>query len=381
MSFWSRFFLGFLFIFISLNLAIWLTGYSYIYKTLLYTFPDIDDIGIFETRIVNAKNPIDWPIGNDYNKKTIPADTRKVLEENESVSLLVIKNDSVRYEEFWDHNEPNSLSNSFSVAKSIVGILIGIASDEGKLSVNDAVGKYLPEFNTGDNAKLTIRHLLMMSSGLNWDESYSSLFSPTTEAYYGTNLHKQMTRLKVISEPGKTFDYMSCNTEILGMVLEKATGMKVSEYASEKLWNKINAMHSSYWSLDEIDGMEKAYCCFYADARDFARIGQLILDSGMWKGQQIVSKNYIREMTSTHGLTDKTGAPVEYYGYQCWLTNYQDHPIVYARGIYGQYIIVIPDQRMIIVRLGKKQGQKIPPNRYSDMMVYVEGVMSAFATQ
>ncbi|HNP98339.1 MAG TPA: hypothetical protein PKK99_04760, partial [Bacteroidia bacterium] len=79
--------------------------------------------------------------------------------------------------------------------------------------------------------------------------------------------------------------------------------------------------------------------------------------------------------------TPRTGAPVEYYGYQCWLTNYQDHPIVYARGIYGQYIIVIPDQRMIIVRLGKKQGQKIPPNRYSDMMVYVEGVMSAFANQ
>src|SRR6185295_9764055 len=112
------------------------------------------------------------------------------------------------------HYDKNSISNSFSMAKSFVSVCIGIALDEGKIkSLDEPVGNYLPHFKEGDNAKLTIRQLLMMSSGLNWDESYSSLFSITTEAYYGTDLENLVSNLNVVSEPGKKFDYMSCNTE------------------------------------------------------------------------------------------------------------------------------------------------------------------------
>lgn len=375
---WSKVLFGFFIIFLSINLAIWITGYTYIYKTLLYTYPDIDDLGIFESRSIENGQKQEWPVSPKYNKDSLPIETRAVLELNQSVAFLVVKNDSLVYEEYWDHYEPNSLSNSFSVAKSIVGILVGIAADEGKLNINDPVGKYLPQFSEGKNSSLLIRHLLSMSSGLNWDESYSSLFSQTTEAYYGKDLRKQMSVLKVEQEPGKVFNYMSCNTEILGLVLEKATGMSISEYASKKLWTRIQAMHQSYWSLDQEGGMEKAYCCFYADARDFARIGQLMLDSGKWKGTTIVSSSFILEMTTPKNLVDENGAAVNYYGYQCWLSEINGHPIFYARGILGQYIVVIPDQRMVIVRLGKKRGEKVPPNQYSDMIVYVEGALKAF---
>ena len=333
---WSKVLFGFFIIFLSINLAIWITGYTYIYKTLLYTYPDIDDLGIFESRSIENGQKQEWPVSPKYNKDSLPIETRAVLELNQSVAFLVVKNDSLVYEEYWDHYEPNSLSNSFSVAKSIVGILVGIGADEGKLNINDPVGKYLPQFSEGKNSSLLIRHLLSMSSGLNWDESYSSLFSQTTEAYYGKDLRKQMSVLKVEQEPGKVFNYMSCNTEILGLVLEKATGMSISEYASKKLWTRIQAMHQSYWSLDQEGGMEKAYCCFYADARDFARIGQLMLDSGKWKGTTIVSSSFIREMTTPKNLVDENGAAVNYYGYQCWLSEINGHPIFYASGILGQ---------------------------------------------
>lgn len=369
---------GFLVIFLSLNLAIWITGNSYLYKTLLYAYPNIDDLGIFETRIISNNVPQEWPVSPDYNKKNLPEKTADELIKNESVAFLVIRNDSICYEQYWDHYEPSSLSNSFSVAKSIVGILTGIASDEGLLRLDDPVNMYIPEYRDGDNVKLTIRHLLSMSSGLDWDESYNSLFSRTTEAYYGTQLKKLAASLKVVKEPGKTWDYQSCNTLLLGMVLENATGKKLSDYAAEKLWTPIGSAHSAYWSLDHADGMEKAYCCFYADARDFARIGQLMLDSGNWHGNQLVSSALVKELLTPGRLTNDSGVTVDYYGLHWWLYNKGDHPLFYARGILGQYIIVIPDQRLVIVRLGKKRGEKLSSNHYSDMMTYVEGVLRVF---
>lgn len=135
-----------------------------------------------------------------------------------------------------------------------------------------------------------------MSSGLNWDESYSSLFSKTTEAYYGDDLKHQVLKLKVIKDPGTVFEYMSCNTVLLSLIINKTTGKSISEFASEKLWMPIHATQPAYWSLDHNDGIEKSYCCFYSSARDFAKVGKLVLDSGRWEGKQIVSKEFLNEM-------------------------------------------------------------------------------------
>ncbi len=377
-KFWISLIWGLGIIIISIMIAIWISGYTYIYKTLIYTYPGIDDISIFSTRIVKDNNPQEWPVSTQYNKVALPHDLTLELENNESVAFLVIKNDSVIHEQYWDNYNKNSLSNPFSATKSIVGVLTGIAIGEGLISADDAVGKYIPEFNSGENSKLKIRHLLTMSSGLNWDESYSSLFSLTTEAYYGTNLNQLITNLKVVVEPGKTFRYMSCNTVLLAMIVSKASGMTISAYAEQKLWNPIGASQPAYWSLDHNEGLEKSYCCFYSTARDLAKIGKLYLDSGIWNGQRIVPADFVRESLTPNNCLDENGHPVDYYGYQWWLTAIDDHKIFYARGILGQYVVVIPDKKIIFVRLGKKRGEKTGNNQYTDMISYTKGVLKTF---
>jgi CubicO group peptidase (beta-lactamase class C family) len=381
-SIWTKIFGTLLILFVSVNLAIQITGNTYIYKALIYTYADIDDLDIFETRVIENATPQPWPVSAGYNKKELSATMLNELVKNESIAFLVIKNDSILHEQYWDHYDQNSFSNSFSMAKSIVSILVGIALDEGKIkNLEEPVGNYLPHFKEGKNSVLTIRQLLMMSSGLNWDESYSSLFSITTKAYYGTSLEKLVKDLQVVNEPGKKFDYMSGNTLLLAMIVEKATGKTLTEYASEKIWKRIGADHSAQWSLDHPNGEEKAYCCYYSNARDFARFGRLYLDSGLWAppgmqggGQQIISKNYVRESLTPAPL-DFTGNEKNCYGYQWWLTEEKGHKIFYARGLRGQYIVVIPDEQIIFVRLGKERGQPREDHKLSDLMIYIDGVL------
>jgi CubicO group peptidase (beta-lactamase class C family) len=289
----------------------------------------------------------------------------------------VIRSDSIVYEQYWDDYGEASLSNSFSMAKSFISAMIGIAMSEGKIkSLDDPVVDYLPRFDHDDNRKLTIRHLLTMSSALDWDEQYASLFSQTTEAYYGKRLGKQMMRLKVVGEPGKRYDYQSCNTELLGLVLKKATGEKVSHYASAKLWTPMHASHDARWSLTRKGGIEKTYCCLYSNARDFARIGKLYLDSGRWNGRQVVPEAYVLASLKPAPLLDGD-RPNEIYGYHWWLDRIDGHRIFYARGILGQYVIAIPDRDMIIVRLGHRRD-KAGDGTLQDVPVYVREVLGLY---
>src|SRR5690348_11223445 len=169
-----------------LNLGILATGNSYMYKALLYNYVNIDDMDLFYSRTMNNGTPQPWSISKDYNKGKLPDTVRAELEKLESVAYLIIKDDSVRYEEYWDHYSEKSLSNSFSMAKSVIGLLIGIANDEGKIkSLDEPIGNYLPDYRDGIAKQTTIRDVLMMSSGSSWDESYSSLTSITTKGYYG----------------------------------------------------------------------------------------------------------------------------------------------------------------------------------------------------
>jgi CubicO group peptidase (beta-lactamase class C family) len=363
------------------NIAILASGKLYLYKAIYYNYADIDDLNLFVSRQVPKGAPQEWPVASDYNKKSLPEATLKELEKNKSVAFLVIKDDSIRYEQYWDHYDQSSLSNSFSMAKSFVSVLIGVALDEGKIkSLDEPVGNYIPHFKEGANAELTIRQLLMMSSGLNWNESYSSLFSVTTEAYYGTDLAKLVNNMKVVSPRGKKFDYMSGNTLVLGMIVEKATGMKLAEYASEKLWKPMGAVHAAEWSLDHKDGIEKSFCCFYSNARDFARFGKLYLDSGMWNGKQLVSKQYVRE-SLTPAQLDFTGNELNCYGYQWWITEERGHHIFYCRGLNGQYIVVIPDQKIIFVRLGNKREPPNEEHKLVDLPIYIDGVLDMYGSQ
>jgi CubicO group peptidase (beta-lactamase class C family) len=353
-------------ILISANIAILITGNTYIYRALVFNYANIDDLDLFHTRTIDAGTPQPWKISHDFNKGKLPDSVRAELEKLETVAYLVIKDDSVLYEEYWDHYSEKSLSNSFSMAKSVIGLLIGIAHDEGKIkSLDEPIGNYLEEYKEGYASESTIRDVLMMSSGSSWNESYSSLFSITTKAYYGNNLEKLLhNEVKISAQPGKIWNYKSGDTQMLAFILEKATGEHVADYASKKLWKPIGAELPAEWSLDHKDGHEKAFCCIYSNARDFARIGKLMLDSGSWNGTQLVSKEFVRQALTPNDLVydDDPSSHVTTYGYQWWLMKYNDHPIFYMRGLLGQYVFVIPDKRMIVVRLGK-QREKIQVDR------------------
>lgn len=361
-------------IFLICIIILFLPVNTYLRKAIFYGNVNIDDYKIFENRVVQAGKPQPWLISKDFNRIEIPCEYKNILKELNTVAFLVIKDTAIVHESYYDGYNNFSYSNSFSVAKSLIGLLVGCALDDGSIiSLGQPVNDFFPEYNSKPNNQLTIRHVLTMSSGLNWDEQYNSAFSITTRAYYGENLRELIASRKVVTTPGKQFKYLSGNTQLLAFILEKATGKSVSEYASEKIWKPIGASQNALWSLDTKDGMEKAYCCLHTNARDFARLGQLVLNKGKWNGKQLVSEKYIEELSSpANNLIDEWGrGPLKYYGYHWWITSFRNQKVVYARGILGQYILVIPEQNMVIVRLGEKRASVRTGNLPSDLFVYL----------
>lgn len=356
---------------------IFLTGNKHLFKAIATTYlvgktgPSIDEYDIFENRTVEIGKPQPWVVSSSYNKKNNEK-LHQQIEALNPAAFLVIKNDSIIFEEYWDGYNENSLTNSFSMAKSYIGMLIGIALDEGKInSIDDPVANYLPQYK--DHPELTIKHLLTMSSGINFDESYTSPFGQMAKAYYGKDIEKLNENYTVTETPGEIFRYLGGNTIILSFILEKVTGQTVSEYMSEKVWQPLGAQNPALWNLDHKDGREKAYCCFYSNARDFARIGKLYLNKGLWNNQRIVSEDYVNESTCpAYYLKDGSGNLVDYYGYQIWTTYYKDMDIFFFRGIKGQYTIVIPDKNIIVVRLGKERSKEFVNNNPSDLYTYID---------
>ncbi|MFY8024818.1 MAG: serine hydrolase domain-containing protein [Sediminibacterium sp.] len=336
-----------------------LSGKTYLFKAAYHNFSAIDDYTIFENnKVAKAKVVKPWPLADQYNKQAYPDSLNNLLEALRTVGVLMIKNDSILFEKYWDGYSDSSLSGSFSVAKSITSILIGVAIKEGKIkSVDQPVGDFLPAFAKGDKAAVKIKHLLTMSSGTDWNESYWNPLSVTAEAYYGSDLVKTATEVKMDTKPGTFHKYKSGDTQLLGLILEKVTGKKLSEYAAEKLWQPLGASHDALWSTDDTNGNTKAFCCFNTNARDFARIGKFMLDSGKINGVPVIDSAYWKQSISACNIKDEKGLDCIYYGYQWWID--PQHPeIFYARGILGQYIIAIPSKKIVIVRLAHKASKE-----------------------
>lgn len=385
MVFLKRFFKWFLIILLILNLFILISGNTYLYKAIGNTYlkgrggPSIDEYLIFDNREIKSGEYQAWPLGKDYNTKQVRKELLSDFNRLQTIGFVVIKNDSVRHEQYWEGFSDSSHTNSFSMAKTVLSILVGIAIDEGKIkSVDEPVSNYLPEFKNGKNALLTIKHLLCMCSGINFDESYINPLSYPAKSYYGDDLSELTLKYEVTETPGNTFDYVSGNTQLLGMVLEKAVGMNVSDYLSEKLWKPMGARYPAYWSLDK-KGMEKTFCCMNSNATDFARFGQLFLKNGNWKGKQLVSEDYVKASIVPADMKEKDGRQNNRYGYSWWMLTYKGHYIYYARGILGQYIFVIPDENMVVVRLGVKRDRVPGEDHPRDIYFYLDAALELFA--
>lgn len=377
----KNFFKYFLSILILLNAVLLLSGNTHWYPALYYNYADIDDYKIFENRIIKATNPQPLHKSVDYNKKVFDAAFENEMMQWKTKSFIVLKDDSIVYEKYYDGYSDSSVSGSFSMAKSITAILIGAAIKEGKIkSIDEPVAHYIKEFADGEKNKITIRNLLTMSSGLRWDEAYSNPWSITTKAYYGSDIYKLCANLNVETTPGVTFNYQSCNSELLSFIITSATGKNISTYASEKLWGPIGAVHDALWSLDKKDGLEKSYCCVNSNARDFARIGLLFLHKGNFNNVQVVDTSWVDMSTVPNGLKEKDGTACMRYGLHWWTIERGGCHIYYARGILGQYIFIIPEHRIVCVRLGDGRGEPTPDGHLTDVHLYLDEVMKLFAS-
>ncbi|MDR1937721.1 MAG: beta-lactamase family protein [Tannerellaceae bacterium] len=339
----------------------------YLRQVVLHLFPKIDQYPIFENRTVEAGSPVPWEKAEGYNTQSIPQDYLPLFEKYGTVAFVVVKDGKLLFESYWEDYSPQSLSNSFSMAKSIVSLAVGCAIDDGLIKdIDQPVSDFFPEFGEYNGKALTLRHLLTMSAGVDFTEAYSSPFSPTTKLYYGDNLHAITFGMKQIETPGVNFVYQSGVTQLLGFIVEKATGEHLSRYVSRKLWTPMHAEENALWSLDKAGGMEKAYCCFNTNARDFARFGQLVLNRGRWDGEPLISEAYLREaITPDTTLTDIQHKEVNrQYGFQFWHLTFDGLSIPYLRGLQGQYVFVVPEKNAVIVRLGHKRGEIYTSQHY-----------------
>ncbi|WP_062057140.1 serine hydrolase domain-containing protein [Aquimarina longa] len=346
-----------------------LKGVRVVYMTG-HTTAYIDDHSYFDNRTIEKGNStIAWPIHSEYNKIAATDRLNVINKKLGTVAFMIVKNDSIWYENYADGYSKNSKTNSFSMAKSIITALLGKAIMDGHIqSLDQPVGDFLPEFSDGLAAKTTVGDLSSMSSGLNWDESYTSPFSITARAYYDPNIRDVMLGLKVVDEPGKIYKYLSGSTQLLGMVIEKATERRLSTYLSESFWKPMGMQHEAIWQLDSKEsGMEKAYCCIASNARDFARFGMLFKNKGIFAGEQLLPAEFT-ELAIKPRFDD---APM--YGYGFWISNHLDKKIFVMRGILGQYVIGIPEDNIMIVRLGHNRGQFVVGESFTeDFFVYIE---------
>jgi CubicO group peptidase (beta-lactamase class C family) len=326
-------------------------------RFVFYNFADINDHKKFPSRPLYAGAiPFNFQISkNEKFPKEInymPFD--KYLEENNTVAFLIIKNDTIQYERYFKGYEKESIVPSFSMAKSVTSILIGCAIDEGLIkSIDEPITNYIPELKKNGFDKVTIKHLLQMTSGIKFSESYVNPFGEAASFYYGLNLRKEIEKMKLEREPGKKFEYASGNTQLLGLVLERSLKEKtITSYLQEKIWTPLEMEYDASWSIDrKNNGLEKTFCCLNARARDFAKIGRLYKNKGIWNGNQIVSQKWVEESTKL----DTSEGSANFYQYQWWLPSPNEDFM--AQGILGQYIYVNPTKDLIIVRLGKNEGK------------------------
>ena len=368
--------LGLLGLIIAGIFLLYITGYGYILRSAKVVYGNghitafIDDWRFFPTRKIENGKVWEWPLHKDYNKVK---PTENLLSEHkrmETVAFLVFVNDSLWSEHYYEGYHKDSLSNSFSMAKSMTEALLGKAIKDGYLKMDDKVKKYIPKLQGKYADELTVADVASMSSGSDWVEDYYNPFHITTEAYFTDDLNRLMLEdVRIDSKPGQRFKYLSGDTQLMGMIVSAATGMTLSEYMSKSFWKPMGARKYALWTLDKPEGMEKAFCCINSNARDFARFGKLYLHKGNWEGEQILDTAYVEKSLSPRLKSSP------YYGYSWWLANYKGKKIAYMRGVLGQYVIIIPEDRLMIVRLGKKRDFYPNGKPHSrDFYIYIDEV-------
>lgn len=375
MKFLKKFFKWFAIVLVSIIILMYIFDVDYLLRAVRtiyfrgYTTAFLEDYTHFPNREIKKGTAQPWNIAKDYNSVEATPTLAKTHKELQTIAYVIIKNDSIWHESYFDGFDKDSKSNSFSMAKSIVTAALGKAIMQGKIkSLNQKVTDFFPELKGKFAKEVTVGDLSSMASGLSWDEKYYSPFSIVTRAYFDDDLKKVILGLEINEKPGQSFKYLSGTTQLLAMCIEKATGEYVSDYISKNFWQPLGAENEALWQLDhEPDGIEKAYCCIASNARDFARFGKLYKQKGKWNGEQILDSTFVKKC-----ITPRFESSLQ-YGYGWWMHNIKGKELFYMRGHLGQFVIVIPEDDLIIVRLGHLKGLQTETDPHSnDLYVYVE---------
>lgn len=283
-------------------------------------------------------------------------------EEQNSVALLVMHRDRLVVEQYWQGHQASDPVNSMSMVKTLLALLIGVAIDEGHIgSIQDPVGTYISEWADDPRGAITLADLLYMQSGLRNDNRIDTLRSDLVQLYGGSNTQKLVLDIPLESAPGQAFDYSNFNSQLLSLVLERATGESFGDYLSSRLWQPLGAGDGFLW-LDRPGGSAKPFCCFFATAPDWVRLGQMLLHQGKVGDRQIIPADWLAQMLEASPLEPT-------FGLHIWLkARTADYPQVnrassapfaaadtfYLDGRHHQRVYVIPSEELVIVRLGEE---------------------------
>ncbi len=368
----------------ALVLLIYIFNIDYIFKgvrTIYLTGNNtafISDYEYFDNREIKSDNPQPWALHKQYNTIDESDKLNELNDKRKTKSFLVIKNDSILFEKYYDGHKQTDISNSFSVAKSIVTSMLGKAIMEGKIkSLDQPVSDFFEEYKNGLASELTVGDLASMSSGMKWNEKYYSVINITSESYFTDDLRSVILGQEIENKPGKEFRYSSGDTQLLAMIIEKATGTSLSNYLSQKFWDPMGAENLALWQIDsEESGMEKAYCCIAATARDFARFGKLYIDKGKWGDTEILDSSFV-ELSLNPVFDDSP-----FYGYGWWLYEYEGKKVFTMNGHRGQFVISFPNENIIIVRQGDFNNKGRVSEGSGDLYQYIsEGYKIATAIE
>ena len=349
------------------------TGNSLVARGIMWGDSDAGDLYRFPTRQMQASpNPVFFePVSEDIlSQLSVTAEALQpekmpfatLLEKTNTTAFVVLHGNQLLYERYFNGASRESMQTSFSAAKSFTSTLVGIAIEEGLIqSLDDPVTDYLPELSERNPRfeQITIRHLLSMTSGLRWNRSASNPFSDDFLTYYSPDLRATAMEAQIVEAPGQRFLYNDYNPALLGMILERATGLSISEYMETRLWQPMGAEGDGSWSLDsERSGFEKMFVGVNGRAIDFAKLGWLFLNNGKNDNKQVVPQAWVEISTNIDdAIFANRGKYSNYYQNYWWLDDGND--AYYAEGDKCQFIYVYPKADLVLARFGTDCGDYV----------------------
>ena len=345
------------------------------------------DIAASSNPVAFENAPMELPMA--YAFKGEQRKLTDFLAKTSTTSFLVLRKGKLASEQYFNGAQADSRFTSWSMAKSFVVTLIGMAILDGKISsIDDRVDKYIPELIGQAYGESSIKSVMQMASGVRFTEVYTDKFSDINKLFYKVFIFGQRVNESVATyprevPPGSRFSYASADSQVLSWLVTKVYGKTLAAILQERIWQALGMEFSAYWSVDRIDGNELGYCCLNATARDFAKLGQLYLQDGQWQGKRLLPAGWVKQVTRPGFALQEPGAPnptqpngrngIRGYAMQFWVPQNYDGEY-FANGVWGQSIWVSEKDETVIVRTAVDE-------KYRDHLEELFAVMRAITAK